>query len=68
MIRRDFSVFQIMAVTGHRTRKEIDRYGREYAREHAMEDGFAKWQERHRGEDDLADDALLEASLPSQAA
>jgi hypothetical protein len=61
MIMADFSFFQIMAVTGHRSKKEIERYGREYMREVAMEAGFEKWLERHVREDEF-DERLLEAA------
>jgi integrase len=61
MIMTDFSFLQIMAVTGHRSKKEIERYGREYMREVAMEAGFEKWLERHVREDEF-DERLLEAA------
>lgn len=32
-----------MAITGHRTLKEIDRYAREYARDQASEQMLDKW-------------------------
>ena len=34
---------EVMAITGHRTLKEIDRYAREYAREQASEQMLDKW-------------------------
>ena len=47
LIQEDFSPHQIMAVTGHRTLKEIDRYAREYVREQAAEQILERWVERH---------------------
>ena len=61
MIKADFSFFQIMAISGHRSKREIERYGREYMREMAMEQGFDKWLKKHRHEDEF-DERLLEAA------
>ena len=36
-----------MAVTGHRTMKEVERYGREYLRERAALNVFEKWIDKH---------------------
>ena len=47
MIELDCSPFEIMAVTGHRTMKEVERYGREYLRERAALNVFEKWVEKH---------------------
>jgi integrase len=47
LIELDCSPFEIMALTGHRTMKEIERYGREYLRERAATHIFDKWIERH---------------------
>jgi integrase len=47
MIELDCSPFQIMAVTGHRTMKEIERYGREYLRQRAASHVFDKWIAKH---------------------
>ena len=61
MIMADFSFFQIMAITGHRSKREIERYGREYMREVAMEGAFGKWLDRHIHEDEF-DERLLDAA------
>ena len=47
MIEEDCTPFEIMAVTGHRTMKEIERYGRDYLRERAAESVFDKRLARH---------------------
>jgi integrase len=47
MIMDDHTPFEIMAVTGHRTMKEIERYGRQYLRERAAEAVFDKWLSKH---------------------
>jgi integrase len=47
LIQLDCSPHQIMAITGHRTVKEIERYGREYLREQAAEQVLEKWLARH---------------------
>ena len=47
LIKEDLSPHQIMAITGHRTLKEIDRYAREYLREQAAELILSRWLERH---------------------
>jgi hypothetical protein len=47
MIELDCSPFEIMAVTGHRTMKEIERYGREYLRERAALNIFERWIAKH---------------------
>jgi integrase len=61
MIMADFSFFEIMAITGHRSKREIERYGREYMREIAMEAAFEKWLERHKHEDEF-DERIVEAA------
>jgi integrase len=61
MITADFSFFQIMAITGHRSKREIERYGREYMREVAMEAAFEKWLDRH-GQEDEFDERLMDAA------
>ncbi|WP_457091983.1 tyrosine-type recombinase/integrase [Microvirga sp. P5_D2] len=43
LIMRELSVHQIMAITGHRTPKEIDRYGRDYMRSVASERGYQRY-------------------------
>jgi integrase len=43
LIKRNCTAHQVMAITGHRTLKEIDRYAREYAREQAAEQVLDKW-------------------------
>ena len=43
LILRDLSIHQIMAITGHRTPKEIDRYGRNYMRSAASEEGHQRY-------------------------
>jgi hypothetical protein len=47
LIELDCSPFEIMALTGHSTMKEIERYGREYLRERAATHIFDKWVARH---------------------
>jgi integrase len=47
MIELDCSPFEIMALTGHRTMKEVERYGREYLRERAALNVFEKWLNKH---------------------
>jgi integrase len=49
LIEEDFTPHQIMAVTGHRTLKEIDRYAREYLREQAATRILDSWLERYAG-------------------
>ena len=51
LILADLTVHQIMAITGHRTPDEIDRYGREYMRSAAAEAGYQqylRWRERNQ--------------------
>ncbi|MCK2055315.1 tyrosine-type recombinase/integrase [Methylobacterium sp. 37f] len=43
LIKLGCTVHEIMAITGHRSPKEVDRYGREYAREIAAENVFKAW-------------------------
>ena len=43
LIMHGLSVHQIMAITGHRTPKEIDRYGRDYMRSVASEQGYQRY-------------------------
>src|SRR4051812_18600472 len=43
LIIMGLSVHQIMAITGHRTPKEIDRYGRDYMRSVASEQGYQRY-------------------------
>lgn len=43
MIRRKYTPQQIMAVSGHKTMKEIDRYAREYLRQQAAEQVLDEW-------------------------
>lgn len=47
MIMDDHTPFEIMAVTGHKTMKEIERYGRQYLRERAAENVYDKWEAKH---------------------
>jgi hypothetical protein len=47
LIQANCSFHEIMAITGHRSKKEIERYGREYMRGVAMEGAFDKWLARH---------------------
>jgi integrase len=47
LIQEDFTPHQVMAVSGHRTLKEIDRYTREYLRQQAAERILTNWLERH---------------------
>jgi integrase len=47
LIQEDFTPHQIMAVTGHRTLKEIDRYARDYLREQAATRILDCWLEKH---------------------
>jgi integrase len=47
MIELDCSPFEIMAATGYRTMKEVERYGREYLRERAASHVFDKWIDKH---------------------
>ncbi|MEH2472628.1 hypothetical protein V1281_006183 [Nitrobacteraceae bacterium AZCC 2161] len=61
MIMADFSFFEIMAISGHRSKREIERYGREFTREKAMERAFKKWLQRHSHEDDF-DERRIEAA------
>lgn len=43
LIKVGCSTYEIMAITGHRTRKEIDRYARDYEREIAAHYASQKW-------------------------
>jgi hypothetical protein len=43
LIMMGLSVHQIMAITGHRTPREIDRYGRDYMRSVASEQGYQQY-------------------------
>jgi integrase len=43
LIRRKYTPQQIMAVSGHKTMKEIDRYAREYLRQQAAEQVLDEW-------------------------
>ncbi len=45
LIMKRCSVHEIMAITGHRSTREIERYGREYMREIAAEAVFDRWLE-----------------------
>jgi integrase len=47
MIRDDCSPFEIMSVTGHRTMKEIERYGRDFGRSQAAKEVFENWVRKH---------------------
>ena len=47
LIQEDFTPHAIMAVTGHRTLKEIDRYARDYLRQQAAEQILSRWLEKH---------------------
>lgn len=49
LIQEDAAPHAIMAVTGHRTLKEIDRYAREYAREQEAEKMLVRWLAEHGG-------------------
>jgi integrase len=60
MIMDEHTPFEIMAVTGHRTMKEIERYGRQYLREQAAEAAFDKWLARH-GAAGTADEVRMKA-------
>ncbi len=65
LIMMGLSVHQIMAITGHRTPKEIDRYGRDYIRSVASEQGYQRylvWRAQN--------EALIEADsrLPKRGA
>jgi integrase len=55
MIELDCTPFEIMAVTGHRTMKEVERYGREYLRERAATSVFDKWIAKHAAAAPLAE-------------
>ena len=48
LISEDVAPHAIMALTGHRTLKEIDRYAREYARAQEAEKMLARWLEQHK--------------------
>jgi integrase len=48
MVRDDCSPFEIMSVTGHRTMKEIERYGRDFGRSEAAKQVFENWLRKHR--------------------
>lgn len=54
MITADFTFFQIMCITGHRSKKEIERYGRDYMRELAMEAAYEKWVRTHQHEEEFS--------------
>ncbi len=43
LIRRKYTPQQIMALSGHKTMKEIDRYAREYLRQQAAEQVLDEW-------------------------
>jgi integrase len=47
MITDDCSPFEIMSVTGHRTMKEIERYGRDFGRSKAAKKVFENWLRKH---------------------
>jgi integrase len=47
MIKDDCSPFEIMSVTGHRTMKEIERYGRDFGRSQAAREVFENWVRKH---------------------
>lgn len=47
LIMDDCNPHEIMAVTGHRTLKEMDRYARDYMRGKAAESVLAKWLAKH---------------------
>jgi hypothetical protein len=63
LIMMGLSVHQIMAITGHRTPKEIDRYGRDYVRSVASEQGYEcylAWRARNEAAIE-ADNELAES-------
>ncbi|MFL5224090.1 MAG: hypothetical protein ACJ8CH_11500, partial [Microvirga sp.] len=43
-IERGCDPHDVMAVTGHQTLKEIDRYAKAYFRERKKADVYAKWR------------------------
>jgi integrase len=47
LVSEDYTPHDIMAVTGHRTLKEIDRYSREYARQQPAEAILDKWIKKY---------------------
>jgi hypothetical protein len=47
LIRLEYRREQIMAITGHTTAKEFDRYARTYAREHGVEQLVDDWLEKN---------------------
>jgi integrase len=47
MIKDDNPSFNVMAITGHRTLKEIERYGREFNRNAAAKRVFENWLKKH---------------------
>ncbi len=47
LVSEDYTPHDIMAVTGHRTLKEIDRYSREYARQQRAEAILDKWMKKY---------------------
>jgi integrase len=47
LVSEDYTPHQIMAITGHKTLKEIDRYSREYARQQAAEGVLEKWLKKY---------------------
>ncbi|MGF9764455.1 tyrosine-type recombinase/integrase [Microvirga sp. 0TCS3.31] len=60
LIMMGLSVHQIMAITGHRTPKEIDRYGRDYMRSVASEQGYQRYLVwRAQNEADIQSDTEL---------
>jgi site-specific recombinase XerD len=59
LIRLGYSRRQIMALSGHTTEKEFDRYARAYLRDEAMEQLYDDWLDRHaersQRDEELAD-------------
>ena len=47
LIQENLTPHQIMAISGHRTLKEIDRYAREYLRQEAAEQILNRWLNVH---------------------
>jgi integrase len=47
LIMEDCTPHQIMAITGHQTLKEIDRYARKYMREQAANQVLLRWLNKH---------------------
>ena len=67
LILMDLSVHQIMAITGHRTAKEIDRYGRDYMRSLASEEGYQRyvaWRGRNKRFLDAEGGLFCQPALP----